>query len=310
MNSKNISKYIVISILLIALFYKVLPYYYRFIHDSLQLHFPLVILEIILLLYLIFLIVKSKYLLNTIFKKIIKYSFLFTLSTAIIGGYWLFACQKGIFRVQTSAFFIHTLINSILFVFWSIILISKIKNTKHSFNDLFISLLSLLIISDIFMFSYNCIDTYLKSINYANPGSISMPGFLSFSISQFSMSNINLRVILTYIIESPLILSLFIIFYYSSYMLFAKYKKKGVYSLVPIKKDLIFLEISKKPAWWIIFLLIPFIRLVPKYFINVTLAKHYSKKSSFSFGMTLIPWLFYGKLILNDNNIANIVSKK
>ncbi|MGJ8760579.1 MAG: DUF5684 domain-containing protein [Polaribacter sp.] len=218
------------------------------------------------------------------------------LSSEVISNIWFFIYQKQIFNIVTSPYFIYKVINSVLFVFWAIIIISKIKKTKYSFNELLISLLSFLIVSDIFLYCWHLIDSYLKSdISISNV----IPSFPSFSIPSFSISNFSFRTLFTGIIESPTILLLFVVFYYSSYVLFVNYKKKGIYSIIPIKKDLIFLEISKKPTWWIIFLLIPFIRLIPKYLINVELAKVYHKKKGYAFGMTLIPWFFYGKLTLN-----------
>jgi len=218
------------------------------------------------------------------------------LSSEVISNIWFFIYQKQIFSIVTSPYFIYKVINSVLFVFWAIIIISKIKKTKYSFNELLISLLSFLIVSDIFLYCWHLIDSYVKSdISISNV----IPSFPSFSIPSFSISNFSFRTLFTGIIESPTILLLFVVFYYSSYVLFVNYKKKGIYSIIPIKKDLIFLEISKKPTWWIIFLLIPFIRLIPKYLINVELAKHYHKKKGYAFGMTLIPWFFYGKLTLN-----------
>ncbi|QXP62616.1 DUF5684 domain-containing protein [Polaribacter sp. HaHaR_3_91] len=218
------------------------------------------------------------------------------LSSEVISNIWFFIYQKQIFSIVTSPYFIYKVINSVLFVFWAVIIISKIKKTKYSFNELLISLLSFLIVSDIFLYCWHLIDSYLKSdISISNV----IPSFPSFSIPSFSISNFSFRTLFTGIIESPTILLLFVVFYYSSYVLFVNYKKKGIYSIIPIKKDLIFLEISKKPTWWIIFLLIPFIRLIPKYLINVELAKVYHKKKGYAFGMTLIPWFFYGKLTLN-----------
>ena len=296
MNSKNIPKYIVICTMLIALFYKVFPtYYYNFI-NRVGFYFHVVIFDIILILCLIYFIIKAKDSFNITLKKVIKYSFFFMLSSEVISNIWFFIYQKQIFSIVTSPYFIYKVINSVLFVFWAIIIISKIKKTKYSFNELLISLLSFLIVSDIFLYCWHLIDSYVKSdISISNV----IPSFPSFSIPSFSISNFSFRTLFTGIIESPTILLLFVVFYYSSYVLFVNYKKKGIYSIIPIKKDLIFLEISKKPTWWIIFLLIPFIRLIPKYLINVELAKVYHKKKGYAFGMTLIPWFFYGKLTLN-----------
>ena len=282
--------------MLIALFYKVFPtYYYNFI-NRVGFYFHVVIFDIILILCLIYFIIKAKDSFNITLKKVIKYSFFFMLSSEVISNIWFFIYQKQIFSIVTSPYFIYKVINSVLFVFWAIIIISKIKKTKYSFNELLISLLSFLIVSDIFLYCWHLIDSYLKSdISISNV----IPSFPSFSIPSFSISNFSFRTLFTGIIESPTILLLFVVFYYSSYVLFVNYKKKGIYSIIPIKKDLIFLEISKKPTWWIIFLLIPFIRLIPKYLINVELAKLYHKKKGYAFGMTLIPWFFYGKLTLN-----------
>ncbi|MHC9087680.1 DUF5684 domain-containing protein [Tenacibaculum sp. IMCC1] len=93
-----------------------------------------------------------------------------------------------------------------------------------------------------------------------------------------------------------------IIYFKSLYILFEKENKTKFYALIPILNNITLLRITNKPIWWIVPLLIPFIRFIPKFFINQILAKTYKKNKSFAFGMTFFPWFFYGKLTLENKS--------
>ncbi len=107
------------------------------------------------------------------------------------------------------------------------------------------------------------------------------------------------------VFNSKIILTTITIFYFSLFYLFEKFNRKGIDALIPIKNNVTLLSITKQPVWWILPICIPFIRLLPLYFINKRLSEKWGKNAYFAIGMTLLPWFFYGKLILNQNTINN-----
>lgn len=330
MNYKNLLKYSLTILLLISLIEKLYVWIYIYVLEE-SIYFHFIILEILAILFLIFLVIKNKKIetsLNINFNHTLKYSLLFILFTSFFEKF----CYL-ILNIQTpkSVGFFQLLFNpintGIIFSFCLVFLILKIRKTKISFNVFLIYILTFIITNCVLKYGNDLIFHYLNKIihpvsqtqkaevglmnlvtNFSGGETFERPSFniitelfiYPFDNIIFSLKSFNITMFLTSILYSKLILSTFIIFYYSSYVLFVNHNKKGLYALIPIKKDLIFLEITKKPLWWLILLLIPFIRIVPKYLINVELSKLYQKKNSYSYGMTLMPWLFYGMVILND----------
>ncbi|WP_103072327.1 DUF5684 domain-containing protein [Aquimarina sediminis] len=105
-----------------------------------------------------------------------------------------------------------------------------------------------------------------------------------------------------HIVSPPsFLIATLIIYFKSLYHIFKKENQKDYYALIPILNNVTLLKITNKPLWWIIPIHIPFIRLIPKLFINKILAKKYKKTDSFAYGMTLLPWFFYGKIGLKND---------
>jgi len=121
----------------------------------------------------------------------------------------------------------------------------------------------------------------------------------SFTILFYFLMNLELIQFFYTVISSKLILTTFVIYSYSLFILFERFNKKGIYSIIPIKNNLIMLSITSKPAWWILPLYLPFIRIVPKYLINKEISSRYNHSNLFAVGMTLLPWFFYGKLVFD-----------
>ena len=109
----------------------------------------------------------------------------------------------------------------------------------------------------------------------------------------------NLKLLLIMFWPPSILIAMIFIYFKSLYLLFEKEDRINYYALIPILNNLTLLSITNKPFWWILPINIPFIRLLPKYFINQNLAKKYNKNNSFAIGMTLLPWFFYGKMILD-----------
>ncbi|MCO5253802.1 MAG: DUF5684 domain-containing protein [Bacteroidetes bacterium] len=95
----------------------------------------------------------------------------------------------------------------------------------------------------------------------------------------------------------------------SMWKVFEKAGKPGWAAIVPIYNLVILLEIVRKPIWWIILLLIPFVNLIVIIILYIELAKVFGQGGGFAVGLILlgiifIPILAFGdaKYVVADNN--------
>lgn len=76
------------------------------------------------------------------------------------------------------------------------------------------------------------------------------------------------------------------------YGVFTKAGKPGWAGFVPIYNWIVLLEVSGRPAWWIILFLIPFLNVVIWIIVMLDLAKSFGKGAGFAIGLILFSWLF------------------
>ena len=74
--------------------------------------------------------------------------------------------------------------------------------------------------------------------------------------------------------------------------IFTKAGKEGWASLIPIYNIIIYLEIVKKPTWWIFLLLIPIYNIYIAVILNIRLAKYFGKYDLFGLGLTFFNFIF------------------
>lgn len=90
------------------------------------------------------------------------------------------------------------------------------------------------------------------------------------------------------------ILFLFVLITFESqWKIFKKAGKKGWASIVPIYNIIVLLEIVKKPVWWLVFLLIPFVNIVFAIWITNLLSIRFGKDEGFTIGLIFLPFIFY-----------------
>lgn len=78
-----------------------------------------------------------------------------------------------------------------------------------------------------------------------------------------------------------------------AWQLFAKANQKGFYSLIPFFNLYIFLKIVKKPLWWYIFLIVPFINVFVYMLMLVELVKCYGKHQLWEqFLAVIVPFVY------------------
>jgi len=263
-------------------------------------------------------------------KKILKFSLIYIFITQFLAKIYFLT-----FNIQDygelsyfELIFIDPFIKCIVFIIFLVLLINSItKKGKYSFGEILTSVLVFLVFNYTLSYLNSLLFYHLNNmlhpaIQAKNAGTHSLlelikpfthlfnkPTFsiinhvfiIPFDTLTHSIRTHNLKLFFLTFIYSNILLTTVVIFYYSLYFLFEKYNKKGFYAIIPIINNLTLINITRKPIWWIIFLIIPFIRFIPKYYINLELIKNHNKKPYYALGMTLIPWYFYGSLILNKN---------
>ena len=71
--------------------------------------------------------------------------------------------------------------------------------------------------------------------------------------------------------------------------IFAKAGQPGWASIVPIYNTIVYLQVCKKPVWWIVLLLLPFVNIVILIILTFQLAKVFGKGAGFGVGLLLVP---------------------
>lgn len=86
----------------------------------------------------------------------------------------------------------------------------------------------------------------------------------------------------------------------SIWKVFTKAGKPGWAAIVPIYNIVVLLEITGKPLWWIVLLLIPFVSLIIAILLCVSLAKCFGKGAGFGLGLALLGFIFFPMLGFGD----------
>ncbi|MFZ5554647.1 MAG: DUF5684 domain-containing protein [Bacteroidota bacterium] len=86
----------------------------------------------------------------------------------------------------------------------------------------------------------------------------------------------------------------------SIWKVFVKAGKPGWAAIVPIYNYIVMLEIVKKPIWWIVLLLIPFVNIIMLFIIMIEMAKAFGKSAGFGVGLALLGFIFFPILGFGD----------
>ena len=89
-----------------------------------------------------------------------------------------------------------------------------------------------------------------------------------------------------------LAISFVIFLFICRWKIFTKAGREGWESLIPIYNIIIYLDIVKKPTWWIFLLLIPFYNIYIAIVLNIRLAKFFGKDDLFGLGLTFFNFIF------------------
>lgn len=97
------------------------------------------------------------------------------------------------------------------------------------------------------------------------------------------------------------ILALAVFFIFCSWKLYQKAGRKGWECIIPVYNIIIFLDIIKRPRWWILLYLIPFVSLVVAIINCFDTAKAFGKDTGFGIGLLLLSPVFFPLLALGDS---------
>ncbi|MDE0863481.1 MAG: DUF5684 domain-containing protein [Rubripirellula sp.] len=78
--------------------------------------------------------------------------------------------------------------------------------------------------------------------------------------------------------------------------IWATFSKAGIAgwkSLIPIYNAVLLLQIAKRPVWWLVFLMLPVVQIVPMILISLDLAKRFDRGLGFGIGLAFLPFVFF-----------------
>ena len=86
----------------------------------------------------------------------------------------------------------------------------------------------------------------------------------------------------------------------SLWIVFQKANKPGWAAIIPIYNLIVYLEIVKKPLWWIFLMIIPVVNIVITIIITHQLSLSFGKGAGFTIGLLFLPFIFYPILAFGD----------
>lgn len=97
-----------------------------------------------------------------------------------------------------------------------------------------------------------------------------------------------------------LYLAVIVLIVASQWKIFTKAGKPGWACIIPIYSAIVLLEIVKKPTWWLIMFLIPFVNIYFAIVLMNELSKSFGKDTGFTIGLIFLPFIFLPILAFGD----------
>lgn len=83
--------------------------------------------------------------------------------------------------------------------------------------------------------------------------------------------------------------------------IFEKAGKPGWGAFIPIYNIILWLEIVRRPGWWIVLIyIVPVANIICFFIVTFDLAKSYGKGVGYGFGLLFLPLIFYPMLGFSD----------
>lgn len=110
------------------------------------------------------------------------------------------------------------------------------------------------------------------------------------------------KITLTQLIIFTIIAFAFVVFLIAcKWKLYVKAGKPGWAVLVPIYDTLVYLEIIRKPWWWLFMFCIPFVNFIFIIWALNLFVKAYGKSTGFTIGMLFFPYIFFPVLAFDKS---------
>ncbi|MBI1227477.1 MAG: hypothetical protein GC192_19755 [Bacteroidetes bacterium] len=97
-----------------------------------------------------------------------------------------------------------------------------------------------------------------------------------------------------------IVLGLIALMIISFWKIFEKAGQPGWAAIVPIYNLVIWSDIIKKPGWWALYMLIPYIGIIWQVWATNLLVKKFGKDEGFTVGCIFLPFVFWPILAFGD----------
>jgi hypothetical protein len=101
-------------------------------------------------------------------------------------------------------------------------------------------------------------------------------------------------------IISLLYLAIVVLMIASLWIVFQKAGKPGWACIIPIYNAIVLLQIIGKPWWWLLLCLIPIVNIIFAIWMINLVSVVFGKGVGFTFGLILLPFIFYPILAFGD----------
>jgi hypothetical protein len=88
-------------------------------------------------------------------------------------------------------------------------------------------------------------------------------------------------------------LALVIVIVAGMWKTFEKAGQPGWACIIPVYNIMVILEITKKPIWWLILMLIPCVSIIAAILVMIDFAKVFGRGAGFGLGLTFLPFIFF-----------------
>lgn len=92
----------------------------------------------------------------------------------------------------------------------------------------------------------------------------------------------------------------------SMWKIFSKAGQPGWAILVPIYNMITLLKVVRKPVWWILLMLIPFVNFIIIILVYLELAKVFGKDTGFGLGIVFLPIIFLPMLAFSNSEYQQV----
>ncbi len=102
------------------------------------------------------------------------------------------------------------------------------------------------------------------------------------------------------------VLAIAVVMLISMWKIFSKAGQPGWAILVPIYNMITLLKVVRKPVWWILLMLIPFVNFIIIILVYLELAKVFGKDTGFGLGIVFLPIIFLPMLAFSNSEYQQV----